>query len=86
LERYNWKCIKSHVLDYVYVSTCKNNSDRIPINLQNFEQRHEFNFFSYHIKYIKIIISITKVKQLDFSYSLVGFSTMYVDRHQLLPS
>jgi hypothetical protein len=35
---------KSHVLDYAYVSACKNNSDRIPANLQHFEQRHEFNF------------------------------------------
>jgi len=24
---------KSHVLDYVYVSACKNKRDRIPINL-----------------------------------------------------
>jgi len=43
-------------------------------------------FLSYCIKYIQIIISITKVKQLDFSYSLLGFHSMYVDTHQLLPS
>jgi len=43
-------------------------------------------FLSYCIKYIKIMIPITKVKQLDFSYSLLGFSTTYVDRHQLLPN